>query len=248
MKEASEDRMPRRDAKPVDLSAWEIRADHVAESCDQSDIIKVFSSSLEQLAELRGWKRVMVGADNYFAWIRERPLVRVAPDVYLLDDPPRRLPRMWETWRRGHRPPRWALEIVSLDWRKDYELDPAKYAALGCLELVIFDPVAAMGRTHEPRRAALTIHRLDSRGRQVVDYSGPGPAFSRELGVWLVPGRDGYSARLRLSEDREGRRIVPTFKEGQHAERAEKEAERTRRRAAERRAAELERKLRKKPR
>ena len=246
MTETPETDRSRQTVVPADLSDWEIRADHVAESCEQGDIIKVLRSSLEQLAKLRGWKRVRVGADNYFAWIRERPQVRVSPDVYLLDNPPERLPRMWETWKRGVRPPRWALEIVSMDWHKDYDQDPLKYQALGCRELVVFDPEAAMGRTHLRRRVPLTIYRRSDAGAFVVGYSGPGPALSPELGVWLVPIRDGYSSRLRLSEDREATRIVPTFEEGQEAERLAQNKEHARRVAAERRVAELERKLGKK--
>jgi hypothetical protein len=68
-------------------------------------------------------------------------------------------------------------------------------------------------------------------------YAGPGPAHSKELNIWLVARREGPGARLRLSYDEEGTRIVPTEAE---ARRAEAEA----RRAAEARIQELEEKLR----
>jgi Uma2 family endonuclease len=238
---------PRR-RRPLDYSEWEIGPEDVAESCEQGEIIKVLRSSLEQLVLLRGWKRVFVGADNYFAWDRAHPMVRVSPDVYLLDDPPARLPKMWRTWIPGSRPPRWALEIVSEDWRKDYDEDPRKYEALGCLELAVFDPDAAMGSTRVRRRVALTIYRRTAEGKLATAYAGPGPALSHELGVWLVPSRAGYSARLRLSEDRAGKRIIPTFEEGLEAERALRQAAEKARDEVEKRVARLERALRKKPR
>lgn len=65
--------------------------------------------------------------------MESEPNVRVSPDAYLLDDPPPRpRPRMWQTWRAGHLPPRFALEVASPEnWRKDYEDNPPKYSLLG---------------------------------------------------------------------------------------------------------------------
>jgi Uma2 family endonuclease len=237
---------PQRPGRPADLSEWEIDAEQVAENPLQREIVNVLVSSLKELIAARGWKNVQVLCNTFFAWLPERPMVRVSPDVYLLDAPPKRLPGMWQTWKPENRPPFWALEILSEDWHKDYDQVPPKYEELGCRELVVFDPEAAMGRTHLRRRVPLTIYRRSDAGAFVVGYSGPGPALSPELGVWLVPIRDGYSSRLRLSEDREATRIVPTFEEGQEAERLAQNKEHARRVAAERRVAELERKLGKK--
>ncbi len=65
-------------------------------------------------------------------------------------------------------------------------------------------------------------------------YQGAGPAYSRELRAWLVVTDAG--ARLRLAEDAAGKRLWPTVEE---EERAEKEAERSRREAAEAEVARL---------
>ena len=109
---------------PADWSTWSVDDDalHAAESCEQGEIIRELVSTLQQLARMRSWARVYIGADNYFGWMPDHPQVRVSPDVYLLDDPPAPpMPRSWQTWRAGHRPPRWAVEVVSEDWPKDYE-------------------------------------------------------------------------------------------------------------------------------
>ncbi|WP_052374560.1 Uma2 family endonuclease [Chondromyces apiculatus] len=97
----------------------------MGDSGEHAEIITILLSVLSELAAMRGWTEVLLSRDNFFAWIQEEPLVRVSPDVYLLDDPPPRpRPKMWQTWLPGHRPPRWAVEIVSDDWRNDYEEAP----------------------------------------------------------------------------------------------------------------------------
>ncbi len=242
---------------PADLSAWEVPDEHVGQSLGQSEIIGVLRSSLERLARQRGWKSVRVGSNNYFAWIRERPLVRVSPDVYLLDDPPRGISDHWRAWLPGIRPPRWALEIVFEDWQKNYDPDPAKYEMLGTRELVVFRPDAA-GRIDGTDQAPLTVYRRTEEGAFVVSYQGPGPVFSEELGVALVVVGEGDESLLRLSEHEASTGIVLTATEAEEAEhaagkaeQAAKESERAGRMAAEAalakaeaRLAELERDLR----
>jgi Uma2 family endonuclease len=237
----------------VDWTHWYLdESGEVAESCEQGDIIRNLLSSLNELARWRGWKRIYLGADNYFAWVRKHPLVRVSPDAYLVDDPPTPLPRSWQTWLSGHRPPRWAVEIVSEDWKKDYRDAPAKYAMLGCSELVVFDPEATRGETRSASgRVPLTVFRRGEDAAFVEAYSGRSPAFSKELDCWLQARREGYAARLRLSFDEAGEQTVPTADEARtEAERTRAEAERTRadaertRAKAEERAAKLEARLR----
>lgn len=191
--------------------------EYVAESCEQGEIIRDLLSSLAELARARGWTRVYFGADNYFAWVPSEPQLKVSPDVYLLDDPPDPRPRSWKTWLQGHRPPRWAVEIVSEDWRKDYELSPRRYAQLGCAELVLFDPLAARGMAYSRRRVPLTVFRREPGGAFKEAYRGAGPAFSRELDCWLHSRPEGCSMRLRLAEDEAGQRLVPTIGEARDA-------------------------------
>ncbi|MGI5863043.1 MAG: Uma2 family endonuclease [Myxococcales bacterium] len=235
----SEDSKGDRWETSAEVSEWETPVG-VAESMEQGEIIAVLRSSLERLARQRGWEHVYVGANNYFAWAPERPREWVAPDVYVASAPPKPRPKIWKTWLPGHSPPHWALEIVSVDWKKDYDQDPAKYEELGTRELVLFDPDAAKGRTHTARRFPLTIYRRTAEGRLAVSYQGPGPAFSEELGIWLFPTSNDYQPLLRLSEDEAGTKIVLTTAEAEEAEHAGRVAERAAR-EAERAAWEAER-------
>ena len=200
----------------VDWSAWYLTDEEdMGEGCEQEVIIWVLKQVLTVLARERGWDRVHIGADQFFAWVEEEPLVRVSPDVYLLDDPPPRpLPRSWQTWRPGHRPPRFAVEIVSEDWRKDYDLAPPKYAQLGARELVVFDPEAAAGRAAASERVPLQVFRREPDGGFVRVHRGPGPARSEELDAWLVTPLSGDAADLRLARDPQGHDLVPTLEEG----------------------------------
>ncbi|MCA9711085.1 MAG: Uma2 family endonuclease, partial [Myxococcales bacterium] len=209
----------------IDWSSWYLTDEEdMGEGIEQSEIIDVLRSAMRALAVERQWTRVFVGSDQFFAWLPEEPLVRVSPDVYLLDDPPAPpMPASWQTWRQGHRPPRLAVEIVSGDephperWRKDYEQGPEKYAQLGTQELVIFDPQAALGRAREAQRVALQVYRRAADGVFVRVYVGPGPCASHELSAFLVPVTEGGVARLRVARDPEGRDWVPTAAEARDA-------------------------------
>lgn len=75
----------------VDWSSWYLTdGEDLGQSGEQRANIKAFDSSLDVLAAERGWSGVHIGSDQFFAWRRDEPLVRVSPDVYLLDDPPER--------------------------------------------------------------------------------------------------------------------------------------------------------------
>lgn len=195
----------------------------MGEGGEQQRIIFMLMSILTELARERSWEGIHIAGDQFFAWIEEEPLVRVSPDVYLLDDPPPPpLPRMWETWKPGVSPPRFALEVVSGDdrnpqsWRKDYDDSPGKYAQLGTSELVIFDPEAACGRTSAKERVALQVYRREADGSFVRVYAGEGPSRSEELDVHLVVVREGPVTRLRAARDATGRDLVPTTEEARH--------------------------------
>lgn len=217
----------------VDWSSWYLTDEEdVGSSCEQTAITQVALSSLHQLASSQGFTNRLCSTDQFFAWRPDEPLVRVSPDIYVLDDPPSPpLPKSWQTWLPGHQPPRFAIEIVSDDWVKDYEQNPRKYLQLGCPELVIFDPDAVLGMGQGQGRVPLQVYRRDADGAYVRVYAGPGPAYSKELDIWLLARREGPVARLRFSYDDAGTRIVPTESEA--------------RRAADARIQELEEKLRK---
>lgn len=213
----------------VDWSSWYVTDEEdMAEGYEQGVIIREFLSALGELARERIWTRTLIGSDQFFAWVPSEPLVRVSPDVYLLDDPPPPpRPSMWQTWLPGHRAPRFALEVVSENWRKDYEQVPAKYALLGARELVIFDPEVASGAvTSQPRapRHALQVYRRTPDDKFVRVYQGAGPVHSTEIDAWLFVRPEGAVVRLRLSRDPEGRALVPTAEEAREAEASAREA------------------------
>jgi Uma2 family endonuclease len=227
---------------PIDWSAWYLTdEDDMSEGIEQGVILQGARSSLITLAEERAWANTFVGHDNFFAWVEEEPLVRVSPDVYLLDDPPPGpWPKMWQTWLPGHKPPRWALEIVSDDWKKDYELNPPKYAQLGARELVLFDPEAAASpdarrgsREARKVRVPLQVYRRGADGALVLVYRGDGPAFSEEIGAFLVVQKDGGRALLRIARDAAGTDIVPTAEERAKAAEESNQAAQERAKAAE---------------
>jgi Uma2 family endonuclease len=230
----------------VDWSAWYLTDEEdMGESVEQTQINRTVRSSLEELAASRGWTNVFWSCDNFFAWIRDEPMVRVSPDVYLLDDPPPPPhPRMWQTWLPGHKPPRWALEVVSDDWKKDYDEAPLKYAQLGARELVIFDPEIAASPERRGVRVALQVYRRDADGAFLRIYAGDGPAPSQELDAFLVVKRDGGAVRLRIALDAAGAEVVPTAEEAKRAAETRGRSEADARRAAEEQVRALEAELR----
>lgn len=221
----------------VDWSRWYLTdEDDVGESFEHGEMIRLLLSCLEVLAAERGWVGRVIASDQYFAWREDEPLVRVAPDVYLLDDaPPPPRPASWQTWLPGHRAPVLAIEIVSDDWRKDYEEAPAKYWQLGCPELVIFDPDAALGVAPQRERVALHAYRRDADGA-FVRVVADGPLACAAIDAFFVPVREGNTMRLRIARDALGRDRVGSLAEL----RAEEAAARAQ---AEARVRELERRL-----
>ena len=216
----------------IDWSRWYLTdEDDMGEGGEQGLLITRFKSILRVLAGERHWSQIYIGSDQFFAWREDEPLVRVSPDVYLIDDPPPRpLPSMWQTWLAGHRPPRFALEIVSGErWRKDYQDNPPKYAQLGSLELVVFDPEVATSQVRNSERVPLQVFRRDADGAFIRVHRGDGPARSDELNAWLVIEREGAAATLRVARDAAGVSLVPDQDEVlAEAERGRAEAERGR--------------------
>jgi Uma2 family endonuclease/cell division protein FtsB len=198
-------------------AAWYLTdEDDMGESIEQGIIIRLLLAALAELARERGWQRSLVASDQFFAWVEGEPLVRVSPDVYVLDDPPAAYPGSWQTWRAGHPPPRFAVEVVSATWKKDYRDAPSKYKQLGARELIIFDPAAAAAP--RLRRFPLQVYRRTASGAWKRVLAGPGPVHSVELDAWLVvvPG-----PRLRIARDPAGRDLVQTPEELVHVLRRE---------------------------
>ena len=180
------------------------------------------------------------GSNLAVRWDRKHPTVGVDPDVYLVEPalpPDTTSLRLWEA---GRKPPRLAVEIVSQNTADiDYLDKPERYAASGTRELWIFDPlgfgpsIPALGGPYR-----LQVWRRIAKDKFKRIFAGDGPAYSRELGAWIVVMNDGR--RLRIADDRAGTRLWPTASEA--AEKA-RDDERQAREAAEqqREAAEQQR-------
>jgi Uma2 family endonuclease len=183
----------------------------------------------------------LVARDLAMRWDRERPKQGVDPDVAVFAARPPgdlALLRSVCTWKDGHAPPLFAIEVVSeTEPRKDYSIAPDKYAASGTRELVVYDPMLA-GPKMDGGPFRLQIWRRDDKGTFPRVYAGDGPSYSEALGAHLVVVDDGLT--LRLSEDAAGERLWRTAEE---AARASEEAARASEEAARARIAELEAQL-----
>lgn len=159
------------------------------------------------------------GEDIALRWDEAHPSVGVDPDVYLVAPALPKDARSILTWEAGHGPPRVAVEVVSRDTaRKDYNEGPSKYAASGTRELWVFDP-ERRGRGLMGGPWVLQVWRRTRAEEFRLEYAGDGPAYSEELGAWLVVTDGGQ--RLRIADDEAGERLWLTATE---EERAAKEA------------------------
>jgi Uma2 family endonuclease len=155
------------------------------------------------------------GCDIALRWDEEHPAVGVDPDVYLVEPALPKGARSILTWVEGYAPPRVVAEVVSRDTaKKDYGEGPAKYAVSGVRELWIFDP-ERRGRGLMGGPWVLQVWRRTKAGAFRQEYAGDGPAYSDELGAWLVVTDGG--TRLRLADDEAGERLWPTGEEDANA-------------------------------
>jgi Uma2 family endonuclease len=179
-------------------------------------------------AVLRAWVRrtgrgASVHRNMALRWVPDRPRVGCDPDVCLVEPALPEEETSLCLWKPGHAPPRVAIEVVSEGTAaKDYNDNPARYAANGTQELWVFDPL----RTGPAESGGPWLLQVWSRGpggrfRQV--YAGEGGAFSDVLGAWLVVTDGGR--RLRIADDEAGQRLWPTGEEAALAEVARRDEE-----------------------
>ena len=199
-------------------------------------IVELLRPLLQWWLTRRGVK-AFVGADQFIYWRQHDPHARVSPDVYVLPGvDPRTRVRTWKLWQ-DRVVPSFAFEVVSQDWEKDYTEVPARYAALGVAEVVIFDP----GYTEHPDGVRWQVlRRVGKRGLVRVEATQADRVHSRSLGCWLRVVGEGRDVRVRIATGAHGDELVPTAEEREEAERTAKEAERTAK-EAERTAKEAER-------
>lgn len=180
--------------------------DDMGEGSLQRFISELLRPLLARFLSERG-EKAFVGADQFIYWVQFEPTRSVAPDVYVLPgvDPGIEIDS-WKVWETGI-VPSFALEVVSSDVRKDYEVTPARYAELGIDELVVFDPRHGGDASRSRWRV---YRRLPRRGFVLVESTGLDRVRSRVLRCWLRSVGEGPDTRVRLAIGASGDDLVPT--------------------------------------
>ena len=205
----------------IDWSPWYLTDEEdMGQGGEQGQIIALLQASLNAWAREQRWSpTTLIASDNFFAWVEGEPFVQVSPDIYVLDEPvytaDGKFPGRWEVWRPGQAPPRFAVEIVSSNWKKDYAINPARYDHLGVHELVLADGDAVTRDLSARGRYPFAVYRRTADDRLELAYRGPGPAYCAELGAYLCFQADSAlgGPRVRVSRDTEGKDIVATADE-----------------------------------
>ena len=151
-----------------------------------------------------------VGASQFIYWVQYEPTASVAPDVYVLPSvEPSAVFGCWKVWETGI-VPSFALEVVSRDVTKDYEIGPRRYEALGVRELVVFDPEHHLS----PERARWQLFRRRGRGPSarlaLAEATNRDRVRSPTLGCFLRSVGDGARLRVRIATGARGERLLPT--------------------------------------
>ena len=166
--------------------------------------------------------RALTGSDQFVYWNEGDTGRRIAPDVYIiLDKGPYQDVTSWRVWGHG-KPPDFALEIVSSNKNKDYDLAPSLYNEVGVRELVIVDPKDG------PNRLRWQVYRRDATHSLVRSVATQDDRVQSEiLGCYLrwVHTAEG-EPRIRLGIGPQGENLVLTPEEEVERERAAKERER----------------------
>ncbi len=215
---------------------WLLEEEDVPESSLHGRIVALMVSILTAwIARMK--LNAQVDRNVALRWDASRPTTGADPDVLLMQPAPpegRALTSL-DLWKPGHHPPRVVVEVLSLNTaEKDYLDAPDRYAAAGVGELWIFDP-KGFGPAVPEGPYVLQVWRRTAEGAMDRVYEGDGPAFSQELGAWLVVTDGGEM--LRLADDREGTQLWLTGEEQERQAREESE------RALRQRIEELERLL-----
>jgi hypothetical protein len=170
-------------------------------------------------------------------WLPDYPRTGIDPDVALLLPGPSDFDELtsYRVWEAGRPPPALAVEVVSSGHPyKDYSWVHEGYAAMGALELLVFDP-QLFGPKSLGGPVPLQLWRRDVTGAFERVHFGDTAVYSQVVDAWfLVEGR-----QLVIADDRAGTHRWPTLEEAAAAG-AQAEAERSRA-DAERSRAEAER-------
>jgi Uma2 family endonuclease len=187
--------------------------ERVGEDMLQRWIVELLRPLLQWWLSQRG-VRAFVGADQFIYWRQHDPHARVAPDMYVLPGvDPRTRVRTWKLWQ-DRVVPSFTLEIVSQDWEKDYIEVPARYAALGVPEVLVFDPGCA---EHADGMRWQVFRRVGKRGLVCVERSHGDRVRSKALGCWFRVVGEGRDLRVRIAVGPRGEELVPTAEEREEA-------------------------------
>ena len=147
-----------------------------------------------------------VSSDQFIYYRQYDPRSAVAPDLYILPGvPPDAGVTAWKVWETGI-VPSLAVEIVSTDVRKDYEVGPTRYEELGVEELIVFDP----DWQQHAERFRFQVFRRNGPRLPRVKATNADRVRSSVLGCWIRSVGDGVAVRLRLALDPKGDRLYPT--------------------------------------
>jgi Uma2 family endonuclease len=203
---------------------WLMEEESVPETPLHDAIIELLMLVLKHWAHTEA-RSSLVTSNLGCRWDPDDARVGVDPDVVLIEPAPPEGEQLTtlRIWEPGHVAPRVAVEIVSANTAaKDYLEAPARCARLGVRELWIFDPrLDGPSATGGP--FTLQIWRANEGAEMTRVHAGPAPAFSEELGAWLIVAADG--SRLRLAADAAGHHLWPTAAEAEAARAATAEAE-----------------------
>jgi Uma2 family endonuclease len=224
---------------------WYPESDHMGESGLQKWVCDLMIGLLTNYFAENEERPMLVGGNQFFYLREGDDQLRLAPDVYVIEDEITSLAmvRSWRLWEHEGKGPALAIEVVSDEYDKDY--DPAqlaRYERLGVRELLRYDPefyLHPRALKFGPRRL-LTHWTRNGAGRLIEQSLTSKRAVKSALfDFWFV--HEAHRS-LRLGVGPQGRRLWPTAEERAQAEaeRAQAEAERAQA-EAERAQAEAER-------
>jgi Uma2 family endonuclease len=201
--------------------AWELPEGPVPESTAHDAALERICSLLRAWAA-RTANGARVSRNLAVRWLPDHPRTGIDPDVAVLLPGPADFDDLtsYRVWEPGRPPPVLAIEVVSSGHPyKDYSWVHEGYAAMGALELLVFDPLLLGPKSLGP--VALQLWRRDLTGAFERVHFGDTPVYSQVLEAWfLVDGR-----KLIIADDRAGKRSWPTLEEKAEAEAAQSKAE-----------------------
>ena len=174
-------------------------------------------AALERIGSLlKAWTlRVANGArvprNLAVRWLPEHPRTGIDPDVAVLLPGPNDFDELtsYRVWEPNRPPPALAIEVVSSGHPyKDYGWVHEGYAAMGAVELLVFDP-QLFGPQSLGGPVFLQLWRRDVTGAFERIYFGNDPVYSQVLDAWFI----AEGRKLVIADDRAGKRRWPTLEE-----------------------------------